>query len=90
MCAGLFVLAGIAAGDAIWDAAIGEHYSGRDHAAAADMLARVDADAGKLLRRLVGLKPAAHCGRSLLGARDGTAAQAAAKKLVAKANDRYV
>jgi len=41
---GVAVLAGIAAGDAICMAAIGEYYSGTDHAAAADLLAQVDAE----------------------------------------------
>lgn len=44
---GLAVLAGIAAGDAICLRAIGERYAGTDHAAAADLLVRVDATLGK-------------------------------------------
>lgn len=41
VCIGLCVLGGIAAGDAICLIATGERYSGLDHAAAADLLERV-------------------------------------------------
>lgn len=60
---------GIAAGDAICVAVTGEYYSGPDHAAAAELLARIDAELGKRLGELVALKPAAHYGYKIL---DGT------------------
>lgn len=55
---GLAVLAGIAAADSICIAATGERYSGQDHAAAAELLGRVDRNLGRRLRDLVDLKPA--------------------------------
>ncbi len=88
VCVGLCVLAGIAAGDAINAAATGTRYSGQDHLAAADMLKRVDADAGSRLRALVRLKPAAHYGSALLGAGERTTALRNAAHLVADAARR--
>ncbi|MCG2802964.1 MAG: hypothetical protein L6311_12825 [Cellulomonas sp.] len=88
VCVGLCVLAGIAAGDAICTVALGERYSGQDHAAAADLLSRVDSDRGKSLRDLVALKPAAHYGTSLLTDRDRKAALRAASVLVLEARRR--
>ena len=81
-------LAGIAAGDAICAAAAGERYSGSDHAAAADLLARHDADAAKHLRALVALKAAAHYGKDLLKESDRRAAMRAAAALVDEASRR--
>ena len=89
VCVGLCVLAGIAAADAICVAAIGERYSGQDHAAAAELLSQVDAEAGKHLRRLVSLKPGAHYGDRLLSVKDRAAALSSAKKLVTRAQMRY-
>lgn len=88
VCVGLCVLAGIAAGDAICIAATGERYSGQDHAAAAELLARVDLERGKSLRDLVALKPAAHYGTALLTDRDRKAALRAASVLVLDARRR--
>lgn len=65
-CIGNAVLAGIAAGDAICLTAMGERYTGQDHAAAADLLGRVDRDLGKQLRDLIDLKTASHYGDRLL------------------------
>ena len=45
VCVGVAVLAGIAAGDAVCAAALGERYSGQDHEAAADVLSRVGPEA---------------------------------------------
>jgi hypothetical protein len=90
VCVGLCVLAGIAAGDAICVAAIGERYSGLDHGAAAELLSQVDAEAGRQLKKLVNLKPSAHYGDALLSAGDGTAALSAAKKLMMNARGRYM
>lgn len=85
---GIAVLAGIAAGDAICIAAIGERYSGQDHAAAAELLGRVDKALGDELRDLVDLKPASHYGESLLSERNRTRAMRAANTLVAAARER--
>lgn len=82
---GLAVLAGIAAGDAICLSGTGERYAGTDHAAAADLLARVDTEMGRRLRRLVALKPASHYGERLLDVRDRVAAVRDARELVAEA-----
>ena len=88
VCVGLCVLAGIAAGDAICGAATGERYSGQDHMAAAELLSRIDANAGRRLRELVALKPLAHYGDNLLKATDRAAALKAALTLVEAARSR--
>jgi hypothetical protein len=88
VCVGLAVLAGIAAGDAICVAATGERYSGQDHAAAADLLTRVDSSLGKRLRQLVGLKPASHYGETLLSVDDRKTALRSAQVLVRAAAER--
>lgn len=88
VCVGLCVLAGIAASDAICLAGTGERYSGQDHAAAAQLLTRVDAGMGRHLQALVALKPGSHYGDQLLGTRDRTAALRAAKALVGEAAKR--
>ncbi|MFI5429620.1 hypothetical protein [Aeromicrobium sp. UC242_57] len=49
VCVGTAVLAGIAAGDVICATALGEYYSGNDHAAAAALLERVDKSLGNKL-----------------------------------------
>lgn len=85
---GIAVLAGIAAGDAICLAATGERYSGTDHSAAAELLARVDPARGSELADLVALKPGSHYGQALLTARDRTRALRAAEHLVADARER--
>jgi hypothetical protein len=85
---GVAVLAGIAAGDAVCLAAIGERYSGPDHAAAADLLAQVDATLGNHLRDLVELKPASHYGAKILTTRDRARAMRRAEALVADARMR--
>lgn len=85
VCVGLAVLAGIAAGDAICLAALGERYSGSDHQSAADLLSRVDVDLGKHLRKLAAVKPASHYGERLLSSDDRLAALRSAQALVAEA-----
>jgi len=85
---GLAVLAGIAAADAICISATGERYAGQDHAAAADLLGRVDRDLGRRLRDLVALKPTSHFGQTLLGPTQRTQALRAAQALVAAAVER--
>lgn len=88
VCVGLLVLAGIAAADAICAAALGERYSGSDHAAAATLLGRVDRKLGTRLRTLVSLKPGAHYGNALLSRRQRDAALKAATELVEAAKAR--
>ncbi|MCR6491126.1 hypothetical protein [Cellulomonas sp. P24] len=85
---GIAVLAGIAAGDAICMTATGEYYSGPDHAAAAELLARIDAELGKRLSELVALKPAAHYGYKILDGNDRTRALRHATALVTQARAR--
>lgn len=82
VCVGLCILSGIAAGDAICAAATGERYSGRDHMAAAELLSRVDPEAGRRLRDLVALKPPAHHGDGLLKVADRNVALRASAALV--------
>lgn len=82
------VLAGIAAGDAICIAALGEHYAGQDHAAAADLLGRVDPDLGKRLRDLVALKSESHYGDRLLRQSERDMALRRATQLVQAARSR--
>lgn len=88
VCIGVAVLAGIAAGDAICIAAIGQRYSGADHAAAADLLTRVDPNLGRGLRELLDLKPASHYGNSLLSETNRRRALRAASALVDEAASR--
>jgi hypothetical protein len=85
---GMLILAGIAAGDAISAAALGERYSGPDHAAAAALLGRVDRKLGGRLKSLIDLKPGAHYGNSLLSPRQRDTAMQAASELVAAARAR--
>lgn len=88
VCVGLLVLAGIAAGDAICAVALGERYSGTDHAAAATLLGRVDRKLGANLKGLIDLKPGSHYGNALLSRRQRDAALKAAQALVEAARER--
>ena len=88
VCVGVAVLAGIAAGDAICAAALGERYSGQDHDAAADLLGRVDPTFGKLLGDLVSLKATSHYGSGLLSATQRKTALRCATSLVTQARLR--
>lgn len=90
VCVGNAILAGIAAGDAICMAAIGERYAGQDHSAAADFLGRVNQDLGKRLGTLVRLKAAAHYGDHLLSATDRDLALRQATALVNAATQRTI
>jgi len=85
---GIAVLAGIAASDAICAAALGERYAGQDHAAAVQVLKRVDAQLARKLGRLVDMKPSSHYGDTLLTTRDRDRAIKAARELVQAAKDR--
>ena len=88
VCVGNAILAGIAAGDAICLAAVGERYAGPNHAAAAVFLGEVDRDLGRQLHALVGLKPAAHYGDRLLRPTARDLALRRAKALVEAARTR--
>jgi len=88
VCVGVAVLAGIAAADAICAAALRERYSGQDHLAAAELLARVEPKLGKLLRDLVTLKNHSHYGFGLLSPEQRAAAMRNATSLVAEARLR--
>ncbi|GAB2689410.1 hypothetical protein [Thalassiella azotivora] len=88
VCVGLAVLAGIAAGDSICLSATGERYAGPDHAAAAELLERVDRNLGRRLRRLVAFKPASHYGERILDDKDRLVALRDAVVLVDEATRR--
>ena len=88
VCVGVAVLAGIAACDAICASATGERYSGHDHLAAAELLARVNPSLGKLLRDLVTLKNNSHYGFGLLSPEQRRTASRCASSLVAEARLR--
>lgn len=76
------------AGDAICAVALGEGYSGQDHASAAALLGRVDRTLGNKLRALVALKPGSHYGNALLTAGQRDAAVKAAGALIMEARTR--
>lgn len=84
------VLAGIAASDAICIAATGERYAGQDHMEAADLLGRIDSDAGKWLRDLIKLKSASHYGDKLLTVAKRDQAVKRATALVEAARTRTI
>lgn len=88
VCVANAVLGGIAAGDAICIAALGEHYAGQDHAAAADLLSQVDPELGKRLRDLVTLKSESHYGDRLLRHSERDLALRRAAQLVEAARSR--
>ncbi|MDP9220630.1 MAG: hypothetical protein M3P23_08835 [Actinomycetota bacterium] len=71
VAAGLAVLAGIAASDAICSRRLGQIHRGDDHRAAADLLARATPDGAKLaatFRRLIDVKDEAHHGVGVVAA----------------------
>ena len=74
VAAGLAVLAGIAASDAICCARLGRRPRGDNHRSAADILRQATPDGDKLavtLLRLLDLKDAAHYGVMIVAARKG-------------------
>jgi hypothetical protein len=88
VAAGLSVLAGIAASDAICGIRLGKVHRGEDHRGAADLLQQATPDGAKLaadLRRLLNLKDAAHYGVLVVSSRNATDARRWAAKLVARA-----
>jgi hypothetical protein len=73
--AGLAVLSGIAASDAICGARLGHLHRGDDHKAAQEMLRKATPDGDNLatqLGRLLSLKDAAHYGVQVISSRNAT------------------
>src|SRR5690606_1180152 len=90
VCVGVAVLAGIAAADTICAVSLGERYSGAAHQSAAILLARVDQDLSKRLRRLVQLKSESQYGAGLLTTHDRDVALREATALIAEADRRII
>lgn len=90
VAAGLAVLAGIAASDAICGARLGRIHRGEDHLGAQDMLREATPDGDKLatqLGRLLSLKDAAHYGVQVVSSRNATDATKWASRLVERARE---
>jgi hypothetical protein len=88
--AGLAVLAGIAASDAICARRLGRIHRGDDHRAAAALLEQAVPDGAKLaatFRRLIGLKDEAHYGVLVVASRKARDAVRWARQLVDRAVD---
>lgn len=88
VAAGLSVLAGIAASDALCCLGLRKRHRGDDHGAAAELLAQSVADGPKLantFRRLIDLKDAAHYGVMLVSRTDARRAIKWAEQLVDRA-----
>jgi hypothetical protein len=88
VAAGVSVLAGIAASDAICGIRLGKIHRSDDHRAAAELLRQATPDGAKLaavLRRLLGLKDAAHYGVPVVSTRNATDARRWAAQLVMRA-----
>lgn len=86
-----YVLAGIAATDAICCLALGEHSQSDDHREAIGLIERVNPDGrelGKALSTLLGLKTTAQYGAEPLTEERVKRAQRSAEKLVNAARDR--
>lgn len=90
VAAGMAVLAGIAASDAICGVRLGCLHRGEDHHGAADLLRTATPDGPKLatvLGRLLSLKDAAHYGVPVVSARKATDARKWADQLVERARE---
>lgn len=90
VAAGLAVLSGIAASDAICGARLGYLHRGDDHKAAQEMLRTATPDGDKLatqLGRLLSLKDAAHYGVQVVSSRNATDATRWASRLVERARE---
>jgi hypothetical protein len=88
VAAGLAVLAGIAASDAICSIRLGCIHRGEDHRGAQDLLRQATPDGQKLatvLGRLLRVKDAAHYGVLIVSARNATDAKRWAEFLVQRA-----
>lgn len=90
VAAGLAILAGIAASDAICGMRLGYLHRGEDHRAAEDLLRKATPDGPKLaaqLGRLLSLKYAAHYGMLLVSMRNAADARKWAARLVERATE---
>jgi hypothetical protein len=88
VAAGLAVLAGIAASDAICCVRLGYRHRGDDHRGAAEVLQRATPDGAELARtllRLLDLKDAAHYGVMVVAARKARDALRWSARIVEKA-----
>lgn len=88
VCAGLAVLAGVAAADAICARRLGVIHRGPDHHDAAELLQRAVPDGAKLaatFRRLIDLKDAAHYGVPVVAPRKTRDAARWARQLLERA-----
>jgi hypothetical protein len=88
--AGLAVLAGIAASDAICCVRLGRYHRGEDHRGATDLLRTATPDGRELgtrLERLLGLKDTAHYGATLIPASAASNAVRWARQLVERAQE---
>jgi pyrimidine deaminase RibD-like protein len=86
--AGVCVLAGIAAGDALCLMVLGHRYAGQDHAEAARLLSKVDLPLSRELSKLVRLKPMSHYGSQFINTDARVRALRAARRLVDAAEQR--
>jgi hypothetical protein len=87
---GVFVLAGIAAADAICCARLGERAPGQSHDEARRLLDSATADGKRLadlLAKLLNLKTSAHYGDRLLSSRQAKDARRWASQLLARADE---
>jgi hypothetical protein len=90
VAAGLAVLAGIAASDAICGIRLGRMHRGEDHRGAQDLLQQATPDGKKLtmtLGRLLSIKDASHYGIIVVSARNATDARKWAALLVQRATE---
>lgn len=90
VAAGLAVLAGIAASDAICSIRLKLRHRGDDHRGAADLLSRATPDGkqlGSTLSRLLDVKDAAHYGVHVMSAKRAGDAVKWAAKLVSRASE---
>jgi hypothetical protein len=90
VAAGLAVLAGIAASDAICARRVGAIHRGDDHRAAAELLRPATPDGNKLaatLQRLMDMKDEAHYGVTVVSAQRARSAARWARQLVARAQE---
>lgn len=90
VAAGLAVLAGIAAADAICARRLGQIHRGDDHRAASDLLRQATPDGKKLaatFQRLIDMKDEAHYGITVVSAQRARSALRWAQQLVTRAQE---
>lgn len=85
-CVSLYVLAGIAAADAICAGALGKYAQGQDHQGAITLLASVDQKASNSLGVLLGMKTRAGYGHDPISGTKLNSAERSARLLVDKAS----